>query len=122
MSSAFADSSPVLFYLFLGLLTCSTLRRAVGFGELVLGKQNLQAAPGAVRHLPPPPRTPLRFQRMGGILVQLTACCVTLGKSLSSFGLCPGAVEAQSPGLEQSYFLHQVERPPCLGHGTFRGP
>lgn len=45
------------------------------FGELVLGKQDLQAARG--------------WGHRGH--------CVTLGKSLSIFGLCPGAVDLFSP-------------------------
>lgn len=48
----FADSIPVLFCLLLGPLTCSTPCRPVGFGDLVPGKQDLWAAPGA--GVPPP--------------------------------------------------------------------
>lgn len=123
MSSAFfADSFPLLFCLLLGLLTCSAQCRAVGFGDLVLGKRAVWAEPGAgVRH-PLGDSSVLWAARRWGHPGQLAACCVTLGKSLSISGLCPGALEAQRPGFEQSDFLHHIQRPPCFGHNTSRGP
>lgn len=85
----FADSIPVLFSLFLGLLTCSTQCRAPGFGGnwcwQLLGQVSERLC------------SLLQAARGWGHPGRLTACCVTLGKSLSIFGLCPGAMDLFSP-------------------------
>ena len=77
-------------------------RETPGFWELMLGRLDLQAAPGAyVSHLweglcSSPPAA-----RGWGHPGQLTACYVTLGKDLSVSGLCPGTEEAGRPGFSQ---------------------